>query len=191
MGLLPVLGPHGLRPGHRVQVEAFAGPAPNQFIGRADIERLGGCRVRYPEDFVNVLGQLAELLFAALEGFLGLLALGDVGAEADMPQEFTGRRETRLRIGCDPPPLAIGAPDTRLDTERLMSFDSSPQRSDVIRRIVGVKHALPLAGCQLLVGSTEVLPAGSIDEPDSTLGVGRSEERRVGKECRSRWSPYH
>src|SRR5256886_14986744 len=24
-----------------------------------------------------------------------------------------------------------------------------------------------------------------------SLVVGRSEERRVGKECRSRWSPYH
>ena len=23
------------------------------------------------------------------------------------------------------------------------------------------------------------------------LQKGRSEERRVGKECRSRWSPYH
>ena len=23
------------------------------------------------------------------------------------------------------------------------------------------------------------------------LRLGRSEERRVGKECRSRWSPYH
>ena len=23
------------------------------------------------------------------------------------------------------------------------------------------------------------------------MGIGRSEERRVGKECRSRWSPYH
>ena len=23
------------------------------------------------------------------------------------------------------------------------------------------------------------------------LGKDRSEERRVGKECRSRWSPYH
>ena len=23
------------------------------------------------------------------------------------------------------------------------------------------------------------------------LGASRSEERRVGKECRSRWSPYH
>ena len=25
----------------------------------------------------------------------------------------------------------------------------------------------------------------------SKEGRGRSEERRVGKECRSRWSPYH
>ena len=25
----------------------------------------------------------------------------------------------------------------------------------------------------------------------TTLGLTRSEERRVGKECRSRWSPYH
>ena len=24
-----------------------------------------------------------------------------------------------------------------------------------------------------------------------TITAGRSEERRVGKECRSRWSPYH
>ena len=23
------------------------------------------------------------------------------------------------------------------------------------------------------------------------VGIKRSEERRVGKECRSRWSPYH
>ena len=35
-------------------------------------------------------------------------------------------------------------------------------------------------------------------EEESTTGIGegiaiphRSEERRVGKECRSRWSPYH
>ena len=25
----------------------------------------------------------------------------------------------------------------------------------------------------------------------SMAALGRSEERRVGKECRSRWSPYH
>ena len=38
------------------------------------------------------------------------------------------------------------------------------------------------------------VPAGT--EPASAenkivFAAGRSEERRVGKECRSRWSPYH
>ena len=28
-------------------------------------------------------------------------------------------------------------------------------------------------------------------EQYNTTGDDRSEERRVGKECRSRWSPYH
>ena len=27
--------------------------------------------------------------------------------------------------------------------------------------------------------------------PESEQNFARSEERRVGKECRSRWSPYH
>ena len=30
-----------------------------------------------------------------------------------------------------------------------------------------------------------------IDRPGFTINPFRSEERRVGKECRSRWSPYH
>ena len=29
------------------------------------------------------------------------------------------------------------------------------------------------------------------DELSNTIVCPRSEERRVGKECRSRWSPYH
>ena len=29
------------------------------------------------------------------------------------------------------------------------------------------------------------------DEPAQLVFKNRSEERRVGKECRSRWSPYH
>ena len=40
------------------------------------------------------------------------------------------------------------------------------------------------------------LPSGereakSIDDLQTLLARVRSEERRVGKECRSRWSPYH
>ena len=33
--------------------------------------------------------------------------------------------------------------------------------------------------------------AGLEDLASVFVGVLRSEERRVGKECRSRWSPYH
>src|SRR2546430_4824882 len=40
--------------------------------------------------------------------------------------------------------------------------------------------------------STEVTPLDEVQEPYARLRwVDRSEERRVGKECRSRWSPYH
>src|SRR2546430_10220025 len=38
-------------------------------------------------------------------------------------------------------------------------------------------------------------PKGSLsldgNQAQSVMAQGRSEERRVGKECRSRWSPYH
>src|SRR5260370_29831472 len=30
-----------------------------------------------------------------------------------------------------------------------------------------------------------------IQAPEGEVALPRSEERRVGKECRSRWSPYH
>ena len=44
----------------------------------------------------------------------------------------------------------------------------------------------------LLEGSFTLFDDDSLP-PLQDLGnlVGRSEERRVGKECRSRWSPYH
>src|SRR3990172_10419769 len=34
-------------------------------------------------------------------------------------------------------------------------------------------------------------PADDVALPDTFARFDRSEERRVGKECRSRWSPYH
>ena len=39
--------------------------------------------------------------------------------------------------------------------------------------------------------SVEVSAVSSIPRSSDTILSDRSEERRVGKECRSRWSPYH
>ena len=33
--------------------------------------------------------------------------------------------------------------------------------------------------------------SGQLDTTKGDIVITRSEERRVGKECRSRWSPYH
>src|SRR5260370_42575015 len=64
-------------------------------------------------------------------------------------------------------------------------------------RINGVDHAAPGFVCwPLLVGDFE---GDRVFAPRTVAfairsgraGASRSEERRVGKECRSRWSPYH
>jgi len=45
----------------------------------------------------------------------------------------------------------------------------------------------------ILVEEGAVVPVGTVLVSIAVAGGGaaRSEERRVGKECRSRWSPYH
>jgi len=44
----------------------------------------------------------------------------------------------------------------------------------------------------LLLGALRRLVALYLKRADRVVAIGeRSEERRVGKECRSRWSPYH
>src|SRR2546430_2470505 len=58
----------------------------------------------------------------------------------------------------------------------------------VIGVITPVTHSLPTLACNAI----NMLAAGNaiVCNPHPA-GARRSEERRVGKECRSRWSPYH
>ena len=53
-----------------------------------------------------------------------------------------------------------------------------------------------LIGMAFLLFMDRVIPhlhmgAEKAEGPSCSLKKSRSEERRVGKECRSRWSPYH
>src|SRR5947209_20377565 len=62
-------------------------------------------------------------------------------------------------------------------------FRSSP------RSLTDASRPLPLKWG--LSGSVPALSLSMALTTVSTAARARSEERRVGKECRSRWSPYH
>ena len=56
---------------------------------------------------------------------------------------------------------------------------------------LGVAAAGSIAPLSPPAGAQEKFPARDISWIIYQAPGGRSEERRVGKECRSRWSPYH
>src|SRR2546430_14834770 len=87
-------------------------------------------------------------------------------------------KEELLAISCE---LGIGLRRAR-DDGRRMTIGRSGERQESVK-IPYVRDPL-----LLFVGLTETR------RPRQTTVDGsdhRSEERRVGKECRSRWSPYH
>ena len=71
----------------------------------------------------------------------------------------------------------------------------SPMIGQVIRDFLPLLELLSYLEAILRVynrhGRRDNLNKARIKVLVKSLGVGRSEERRVGKECRSRWSPYH
>src|SRR6266851_10243540 len=78
-----------------------------------------------------------------------------------------------------------------------VALASSAQLDDAVCAQIGERDELRLARQDGVVEAT----AATFDqparlavrgrEPGAREGLERSEERRVGKECRSRWSPYH
>src|SRR6266498_3418586 len=68
------------------------------------------------------------------------------------------------------------------------------QAEDGIRDadVTGVQTcALPILACSSGASNQAVADRLGVSRPMVTKWRSRSEERRVGKECRSRWSPYH
>ena len=49
----------------------------------------------------------------------------------------------------------------------------------------------PPATLPIFTSVTSSLDADATRRTATSASIYRSEERRVGKECRSRWSPYH
>src|SRR2546429_9952242 len=78
------------------------------------------------------------------------------------------------------------------DAQTVADFDGAVAavvfRSDDVA--AGRGHADDVAGCVINGGGDGIARCRGLAAAELPAD-GRSEERRVGKECRSRWSPYH
>ena len=71
----------------------------------------------------------------------------------------------------------------RFDKTLMTNLEESLQREILRTNKAGAYHCTTIVDCNTRkYHGLLVIPVPNID---------RSEERRVGKECRSRWSPYH
>ena len=80
---------------------------------------------------------------------------------------------------------------TKLDGERAVT--QADPNAAIVRTawVYGVGGTGNFVKTMLRVGATREELRVVADQVGSPSWTGRSEERRVGKECRSRWSPYH
>ena len=109
--------------------------------------------------------------------------------------EFDKLRELlRLRTTCAPGRRAVNDLEPRMDRAALkLVFALIREAAEWLRagRELGFGALVdPQGWLERIEGTGAVLEPGDFLDAASLLET-RSEERRVGKECRSRWSPYH
>ena len=94
-----------------------------------------------------------------------------------------------------------GAPGETVRMAEKISKEGNRVAGEIVCRVTNVSDptiAIYQPSEELASGSAMIVcPGGGYDilaydlEGDEVCLAERSEERRVGKECRSRWSPYH
>ena len=91
--------------------------------------------------------------------------------------------------------MAISVP-SGLDHRSLLLLlaDGRLHSGERLAQVLGVSRAAVWKGIERLRMrgiDIEAMPRRGYKLPSAVELLDRSEERRVGKECRSRWSPYH
>jgi len=117
----------------------------------------------YTADYFDAFGHGAPPLVAPV-------AAGVFGAPGSFPTQSWAGSSYWVDVVFDPDPPELSLFPSWLVPEMPQLATSTPFE-------LGVKFS--------------TATAGSITHLRFYKGAGRSEERRVGKECRSRWSPYH
>ena len=115
-------------------------------------------------------------------------------AEIEINEGEESIRISRMSSAVPTAPVQVMAPAAATPaaspvaaTAEKSAEDEVPSGHPVKSPMVGTFYSAPSPGAKPFVQVGDSVSAGD------TLCIveARSEERRVGKECRSRWSPYH
>ena len=145
------------------------------------------------------------------DGFHRIAAMRSQCPTADIPTDVRqGDRRDAILHSCGANAqhgLRRTNQDKRRAVMRLLQDDEWSQWSDreIARRtrcsnrfVTNLRHELSVNGSQM-ADTQRTVTRNGVTYTQNTANIGkstpapapRSEERRVGKECRSRWSPYH
>ena len=143
-----------------------------------------------------------------------VMRLGDAIAARDIEVVSTGSLGLDIALGVGGLPrgriVEIYGPESSGKTTLTLQVVAEIQKQGGTAAFVDAEHALdpgyaqkvgvnvddllisqPDTGEQALEITDMLVRSGAVDVVVVDSVAGRSEERRVGKECRSRWSPYH
>src|SRR3712207_4324681 len=105
---------------------------------------------------------------------------------------------TRTRLSFEAAMLRLGGRVLGFSDANCSSVSKGESLEDTIKIISGYTDVIairhPEEGSAQIASVNSYVPvinAGDGGHQHPTQTLTRSEERRVGKECRSRWSPYH
>jgi len=158
--------------------EVFSGPASQAFgqaQGFGDKQKAVELAAQKQQDTTDLLGRLAEEPpDAEEEALLNQLTLLQGPAFSKQIKENAERSDEK-QLASD----SALADDMLKISTGLLDQKNPAKRLTLLRGVIAERQrkGLPTNRLAAMLGKT----------PDAQ----RSEERRVGKECRSRWSPYH
>ena len=154
----------------------------------------------------GVAGEICEICADCIANGGTILSCGNGGSAADamhFAEELTGRYKTTRRplgglcLNADAAALTCIANDFGYEDVFSRWVEAFGKPGDVLLAITtsGTSKNVVKAARTAREKGVKVIAltgkAGSEITKLADIAVVRSEERRVGKECRSRWSPYH
>ena len=152
----------------------------------------------------EVLDNLEEVLITSDVGVETTLKIIERIEKRAADEKYMNAKELNVILRDE-----IAALLTENNSDDVDDFETPVAKKPYVVMVVGVNgvgktttigklaYQFKKAGKSVYLGAADTFRAAAVEQLDiwgSRVGVPvikRSEERRVGKECRSRWSPYH